>query len=81
MAVDCARMSLSRPSLVDELWLETLERSFSQHAEGDEHIDVAELQTALGLRSEYLARRVLLRFDRDGDGLISRDEFSAACAS
>ncbi len=70
-------MSRTRPSLVDELWLETLERSFAQHAEGADHIDVAKLQIALGLRSEYLARRVLLRFDQDGDGLISRQEFVA----
>jgi predicted ferric reductase/Ca2+-binding EF-hand superfamily protein len=38
-------------------------------------MDVDDLKRALGLRSEYLTRRVLAGFDRDGDGFISRDEF------
>ena len=35
----------------------------------------SELQRALGLRAEYLARRVMAAFDIDGDGVIRRDEF------
>jgi NADPH oxidase 5 len=40
-------------------------------------IDAKELQTALGLRSEYLATRVLVGLDRNRDGVISHDEFIA----
>src|SRR5512140_2631550 len=52
-----------------------LERAFAKHAGGDARIDLAELRKALGLRSEYLARRVLAAFDRDNDGTIDRAEF------
>jgi Ca2+-binding EF-hand superfamily protein len=55
--------------------LRVLEGAFAGHAGGDEKIDLADLQRALGLRSEFLARRVLAGFDRNGDGAISRDEF------
>lgn len=68
----------SRPSFPDLRLLETLEKAFAQHAEGGEGIDVPHLQRALGLRSEYLAQRVHAAFDRNGDGLIRRDEFVAA---
>src|SRR6185312_8635219 len=61
----------------DTKLLATLERAFAKHAGGDARIDRAELQRALGLRSEYLAGRVLAAFDRDGDGTIDRDEFLA----
>ena len=55
--------------------LQTLERSFSHLAGDDAVIDVKELQRALGLRSGYLAKRVMSVFDSDRDGLIRREEF------
>ncbi|HEX7476648.1 MAG TPA: EF-hand domain-containing protein [Polyangiales bacterium] len=67
----------TRPSLADAALLESLERSFTEHAQGAEQIDVAQLQKALGLRSEFLARRVLGHFDQNGDGVIDRQEFVA----
>jgi len=54
-----------------------LENAFAQHAGADMRIDAAELQKALGLRSEYLAQRVLQCLDRDGNGVLTRDEFLA----
>ena len=62
-------------SHVDRELLGMLERAFEQHAGADARIDQAELRKALGLRSEYLARRVLAAFDRDRDGSIAKDEF------
>jgi predicted ferric reductase/Ca2+-binding EF-hand superfamily protein len=59
----------------DARLLAALEAAFTRHAGGDDRIDAADLQRALGLRSEYLARRVLARFDANGDGVISRAEF------
>ncbi len=64
-----------RPSLLDAQLLAKLERSFARLAGADDCIDAAELKAALGLRSEFLAQRVLARFDLDGDGLIRREEF------
>lgn len=64
-----------RPSAVDAKLLATLERAFERLAGADARIDVQELKTALGLRSEYLARRVLASFDTNGDGLIEKGEF------
>jgi predicted ferric reductase/Ca2+-binding EF-hand superfamily protein len=61
----------------DERLLDILETAFAKHAGADAKIDRAELQRALGLRSEYLAGRVLACFDHNGDGAISRDEFLA----
>jgi NADPH oxidase 5 len=52
-----------------------LERAFAKHAGADARIDLAELRKALGLRSEYLTRRVMAAFDRDHDGTIDRAEF------
>jgi len=63
------------PSQPSPALLQTLERAFAHLAGGDAAIDVKELQHALGLRTEYLARRVLSAFDLDGDGVIRRDEF------
>ncbi len=57
--------------------LERLERSFAALAGDDAVIDADDFQRALGLRSEYLARRVLALFDTDGDGVVRRDEFIA----
>ncbi|HEY8072722.1 MAG TPA: EF-hand domain-containing protein [Labilithrix sp.] len=63
------------PSHVDAELVATLERAFAHHAGVDAKIDVADLQRALDLRSEYLARRVLAAFDSNGDGVVSREEF------
>ncbi len=59
----------------DSALLQTLERAFAHLAGADAVIDVKELQRALGLQTEYLARRVMSGFDLDGDGVIRRDEF------
>lgn len=63
------------PAVADERLLDVLERAFARHAAGSEHIDAGKLKEALGLRSDYLAQRVLSAFDRNGDGVISRGEF------
>src|SRR6516164_9373435 len=63
------------PAVADERLLDTLAKAFTRHAGGAEHIDVGKLKEALGLRSDYLAQRVFSAFDRNGDGVISRDEF------
>jgi predicted ferric reductase/Ca2+-binding EF-hand superfamily protein len=65
----------SRVSSIDERLLATLDRAFAAHAGGAARIDAAGLQKALGLRGEYLARRMLALFDSDGDGTIDREEF------
>ena len=62
---------------MDTALVRSLERSFAHLAGDDAVIDVKELQRALGLRAEYLARRVLSVFDQDGDGVIRREEFLA----
>ena len=54
-----------------------LEAAFAHHAGNDGRVDVADLQRALGLRSEYLTRRIFAAFDRNGDGWIVKDEFLA----
>ncbi len=66
------------PSSLDAQLLATLERAFAHHAGKDARIDLAELRKALGLRSEYLARRMLFLFDADGDGVVTKDEFISA---
>jgi predicted ferric reductase/Ca2+-binding EF-hand superfamily protein len=65
-------------SLIDQELLSSLERAFAQHAGGDALIDATDLQKALGLQSEYLARRVLRAFDRDRSGGLDRREFITA---
>jgi predicted ferric reductase/Ca2+-binding EF-hand superfamily protein len=67
----------ARPSLADARFLETLERAFATHGGKDGAIDLPRLKAALGLRSDFLARRVLAAFDLNGDGLIQIDEFVA----
>lgn len=64
-----------RPSFVDAKLLQTLERAFAKHAGKDAVIDVKELQAAIGLKSDYLAKRVLAGFDLNADGVIQKDEF------
>jgi predicted ferric reductase/Ca2+-binding EF-hand superfamily protein len=59
----------------DEQLLEILERAFAHHAGKRGTIGFDELRTALGLKSEYLARRLLTAFDVDRDGVVSHDEF------
>ncbi|HEX7671277.1 MAG TPA: EF-hand domain-containing protein [Polyangiaceae bacterium] len=65
----------------DENLLEILERAFVHHASAGGKIGIEELKRALGLRSEYMARRVLSWFDRDGNGSVSRDEFLSGARS
>jgi NADPH oxidase 5 len=67
--------SQPRISLIDQELLRTLEAAFARHAGSDQLVDAADLQRALGLTSEYLARRVLKVFDRDGSGSVDRTEF------
>jgi len=72
---------MARPvtaSSIDRELLLTLEAAFRKHAGKDRVIDAAELQRALGLRSEYLAKRVMRALDRNGDGVLSKDEFMEA---
>ena len=71
-------MTTGLPAVADNELLQLLERAFARHAGADARIDADELQKALGLRSLYLARRVLAAFDRDGNGTIERDEFLQA---
>jgi predicted ferric reductase/Ca2+-binding EF-hand superfamily protein len=52
-----------------------LESAFAGVAGADARIDPSELQKALGLKSEYLARRIFAMFDRDGNGIIEKAEF------
>src|SRR5512144_1008629 len=70
-------IEMVQASSTDVELLRTLERAFERHAGGDDRIDLAYLQRALGLKSEYLASRVLAAFDRDGNGVITKDEFLA----
>jgi predicted ferric reductase/Ca2+-binding EF-hand superfamily protein len=67
----------SRPTAADAKLLRALERAFAQHAGADAKIDLQELKKALGLKSEYLARRVMKTFDTNGDGFIHKQEFLA----
>ncbi len=62
---------------IDAKLLARLEQAFAHHAGDDAKIDAKELQKALGLRSEYLAARVLSAFDTNQDGVIDKGEFLA----
>lgn len=63
------------PSVLDGELLERIERAFEHHAKGDEHVSLEALKTALDLKSDYLAKRMLACFDHDGDGVVTRAEF------
>ncbi len=69
--------SIGRPAAayVDRELLATLERAFARHAGDDARIDAEELRRALGLRSAYLAGRVLAALDANGDGYVQKGEF------
>jgi len=60
---------------LDEVLLDALHHAFSLHAGESENLDVQKLQSILDLKNPLLAQRLLKVFDRDGDGIISRDEF------
>jgi Ca2+-binding EF-hand superfamily protein len=68
-------MATAKPAAADRSLVKLLERAFERHAGVDERIDAQALQRALGLRSLYLAQRVLAVFDRDRNGTIEREEF------
>ena len=68
---------MRQPALLDSKLLASLESAFAHHAGTDAVIDAEELQKALGLRSAYLAQRMLAAFDQNSDHLISKDEFIA----
>lgn len=68
-------MHAQRTPTVDAQLIATLERAFARMAGGDGAVNVKELQAALGLRSEYLARRVMAGFDLDWNGVITHHEF------
>ncbi len=55
--------------------LDLLQHRFDQIAGDAPHIDVESLKEALGLKSEYLAQRMLAQLDTDADGSVSRAEF------
>ncbi len=63
------------PSYLDKELLGVLERAFAHHAGADAVIDFADLKRALGLKSDYLAGRMLRLFDLNGDGVITQGEF------
>jgi predicted ferric reductase/Ca2+-binding EF-hand superfamily protein len=71
------RLSVRASSSTDAELLATIERAFSHHAGADAKIDQADLKRALGLRSDYLALRVMAGFDLDRDGVVSKEEFLA----
>ncbi len=62
---------------MDRTLVQILERAFAAHAGADDVLDVADLQKALGVRNEYFARRLLRVLDRNGDGVVRKDEFLA----
>jgi Ca2+-binding EF-hand superfamily protein len=70
--------SSAAPSPLDAQLLSTLERSFAEHAAEGGRLDQAAVKRALGLRTEYIARRMMQIFDTNDDGVVTKDEFLAA---
>jgi NADPH oxidase 5 len=58
--------------------LERLTASFNDIAGDSGEITVPTFQQAFELRSEFVARHLFRQFDRDGNGVIDREEFVAA---
>ncbi len=67
-----------QPPPLDADLLAVLERAFKHHAGGEPHITPRTLQKALGLRSDYLARRIFDQFDANHDGAVDKGEFLRA---
>jgi NADPH oxidase 5 len=65
------------PSPADAELLRVLDAAFAHHAGKDGRLDLADLRRALGLKSEYLTRRIFDAFDRNHDGIIQKEEFLA----
>jgi predicted ferric reductase/Ca2+-binding EF-hand superfamily protein len=63
---------------LDRQLLARLAQAFEAHAGSDGLIDAKDLQKALGIRSEYLAKRMLKALDRDQSGTLDKQEFLAA---
>jgi predicted ferric reductase/Ca2+-binding EF-hand superfamily protein len=69
--------SLAHDAELESNLLGALERAFALHGGGRATLELADVQRALGLRSEYLARRVVAAFDLNADGQIQKEEFLA----
>jgi predicted ferric reductase/Ca2+-binding EF-hand superfamily protein len=65
----------------DERLLSAIDRAFDRIAGERETIGASELKRALGLRSAFLAERVLDLFDENRDGQVSRGEFVSLARS
>jgi Ca2+-binding EF-hand superfamily protein len=63
------RLALERTSGHDDMQFSRLDRN------GDGFIDAKELEIWVAERSQRAAQRLLKRFDADGDGRVSKDEF------
>ena len=64
-------------SAADADLLKVLDAAFAHHAGKDGRLDLDDLRRALGLRSEYLTRRIFDAFDSNHDGIIQKEEFLA----
>ena len=64
-------------SAADADLLKVLDAAFAHHAGKDGRLDLDDLRRALGLRSEYLTRRIFDAFDTNRDGIIQKEEFLA----
>jgi predicted ferric reductase/Ca2+-binding EF-hand superfamily protein len=64
-------------SAADAELLRVLETAFAHHAGADRRLDLDDLRRTLGLRSEYLTRRIFDAFDVNHDGIIQKEEFLA----
>lgn len=64
----------SRARPLDPWLLEALHQSFTARAGPDSRLDLEALKRSFGIRSAFLAERMLTLFDRDGDGRLDRNE-------